>query len=61
MKQRMKNLGIDAREVSRHTGIPVEVVSELESDFSKIKSIMTQQLFHLANFFGCAMEDLMEY
>lgn len=61
VKQRMKNLGIDAREVSRHTGIPVEVVSELESDFSKIKSIMTQQLFHLANFFGCAMEDLMEY
>lgn len=61
VKQRMINLGIDASEVSEHTGIPVDVISALESDFSEIKKLKTEQLFILSKYFGCAMEDLMEY
>ena len=61
LKRRMVNLGVDASEVSRNTGIPVDMISALETDFSRIQKIETEQLFVLSKFFGCSMEDLMEY
>lgn len=61
LKRRMVNLGVDASEVSRNTGIPVDMISALETNFSRIQKIETEQLFVLSKFFGCGMEDLMEY
>lgn len=61
IKLKMINTGINASEMSEYTGIPIDEISALEVDFSRIKNIKTEQLFILSKFFGCTMEDLMEY
>lgn len=47
-------------ELSEQTGISVNLIEELEQNFTKIQSVDLMTIFKLSLILGCVVEDLIE-
>lgn len=58
--QKIHNLGFSHENISKQTGISLEKITALDTDFEAIGEIKASDLQKLSIVLGCTMEDLME-